>query len=52
MFSKARTLSPVDAALVADFFARGGQVTKCPTRRAHSQSPGAWAKRVDDRSIA
>ena len=51
MFSQAKKYAPADRAAIDAFFANGGTVTMCPPRRAHMQSPGGWAKRVDDRSI-
>ena len=40
---------PLWAALaVGEFFARGGQVTVCPPRRAHNRSDGGWARINDE----
>lgn len=48
MFSIARKLDTVSAGLVAEFFARGGQVTLCPSRRAHQRNDNGWNRLNDE----
>lgn len=47
IMSKVRSLDTKSADLVADFLARGGQITKCPPRRAHVQSSAGFNSRND-----